>query len=80
VTVAKIKGAKTRIGLAQEFDLHPNQAKPWRDQLVVGAPGVFGKAPKANTEPTFDVKPLDAKIIWLTLQNDSCPARFTRRL
>ncbi len=39
VAVAAIKGEKTMIELAQEFDVHPNQIKQWRDQLLEGRPG-----------------------------------------
>jgi transposase len=49
VAVAAIKGEKTLIELAQDFDVHPNQIKQWRDQLLEGATGVFGEA--AKTEP-----------------------------
>ena len=62
VAVAAIKGEKTLIELAQEFDVHPNQIKQWRDQLLEGATGVFGEAPKAEPEPAIDVKTLHAKI------------------
>ena len=41
VAVAAIKGEKTLIELAQEFDVHPNQIKQWRDQLLEGATWVF---------------------------------------
>ena len=68
--VAAIKGEKTMIELSQEFDVHPNQIKQWRDQLLEGATGVFGEAPKADPEPTVDVKTLHAKIGELTLEND----------
>ncbi|UXU75689.1 MULTISPECIES: IS3 family transposase [unclassified Paracoccus (in: a-proteobacteria)] len=70
VAVSAIKGEKTMIELAQEFDVHPNQIKQWRDQLLEGATGVFGEAPKAEPEPTIDVKTLHAKIGELTLEND----------
>ncbi|WP_323041500.1 IS3 family transposase [Gemmobacter sp.] len=70
VAVAAIKGEKTLIELAQDFDVHPNQIKQWRDQLLEGATGVFGEAPKAEPEPTIDVKTLHAKIGELTLEND----------
>ena len=70
VAVAAIKGAKTLIELAQDFDVHPNQIKQWRDQLLEGETGVFGSAPKAEAEPMVDVKTLHAKIGELTLEND----------
>lgn len=46
VAVAAIKGEKTLIELAQDFDVHPNQIKQWRDQLPEGATGVFGDGSK----------------------------------
>ena len=67
---AAIKGEKTLIELAQDFDVHPNRIKQWRDQLLEGATGVFGEASKADPEPTIDVKTLHAKIGELTLEND----------
>jgi len=70
VAVAAIKGEKTLIELAQDFDVHPNQIKHWRDQLLDGATGVFGDDPKADVEPVIDVKTLHAKIGELTLEND----------
>jgi transposase len=47
-----------------------NQIKQWRDQLLEGATGVFGEAPKAEAEPAIDVKTPHAKIGELTLEND----------
>jgi transposase len=70
VAVAAIKGERTMVELAQDFDFHPNQIKQWRDQLLEGATGVFGEAPRAEPEPTIDVKTLHAKIGELTLEND----------
>ena len=67
VVVAAIKGEKTLIELAQEFDVHPNQIKQGRDQLLEGATGAFGEAPKANPESVIDVKTLHAKTGELTL-------------
>lgn len=66
VALAAIKGEKTLIEPAQYFDVHPNQIKPWRDQLLEGTTGVSGGAPKKDAEPAVDVKTLHAKIGELT--------------
>lgn len=70
VALAAIKGEKTMIELAQQFDVHPNQIKQWKDQLLDGAVGVFGDDRKEDAVPTVDVKSLRAKIGELTLEND----------
>lgn len=62
VAVPAIRGEKPLIKLAQDFDVHPNQIKQWRDQLLEGATGVFGDSLKAETEPVIDVKTRHAKI------------------
>ena len=62
MALAAIKGEKTLIELAQEFDVHPNQIKQWRDQLLEGVTGIFGEAGKAEAAPVIDVKSLHAKI------------------
>ena len=70
VAVAALKGEKNLVELAQDFDLHPNQIKQWRDQLLEGATSVFGETPKGDPDPKVDVKTLRAKIGELTLEND----------
>ena len=65
-----IKGERTLIEQAQNFDVHPNQIKQWRDRLLEGATGVFGDAPKAGLTPVIDVKTLHAKIGELALENN----------
>ncbi len=70
MAVAAIKGERTWIELAQDFGVHSNQIKQWRDRLLEGATGVFGEAPKTDQEPAIDVKTLDVKIGELTLEND----------
>ena len=39
VALAAIKGEKTLMELSQQFDVHPNQIKQWKDQLLEGATG-----------------------------------------
>lgn len=61
VAVAAIKGEKTLNELAQDFDVHPNQIKQWRN-------GGVGEAAKAAPKPEIDVKTLHAKVGELTLE------------
>ncbi|MEM5585775.1 IS3 family transposase [Roseibium sp. AS2] len=71
VALAAIRGEQTLVELSQQFDVHANQIKQWKDQLLEGATGVFGD--EAKTEPagpTVDVKTLHAKIGELTLEKD----------
>src|SRR4051812_15575941 len=71
VALAAIRGEKTLIELSQQFDVHPNQIKQWKDLLLEGASGVFGdEAKTAAAAPTVDVKTLHAKIGELALEND----------
>lgn len=71
VALAGIRGEQTLLELSQQFDVHANQIKQWKDQLLEGATVVFGDEAKTEpTGPTVDVKTLHAKIGELTLEND----------
>ena len=70
VALAALKGDKTMSELATQFDVHPNQIKQWKDQLLDGVTDVFDDKTKASQEPEIDVKSLHAKIGQLTLEND----------
>ena len=49
--------------LAEPFDVHANQIRQWKDQLLDWASGVFGAETKAEAaQPSIDVKTLHAKV------------------
>jgi transposase len=68
VALEAIKGERTLIELAEQFQIHPNQITKWKKQLLEGAEEVFAKEKK--TEEGVSVKELHAKIGQLTMEND----------
>jgi transposase len=71
VALAALKGEKTLLELAQQFDVHANQITQWKSQLLQGAAGVFGGESKREpAEASIDSKSLHAKIEQLMLEND----------
>jgi len=79
VALTAVRGEQTLGELAQQFDVHPNQIKQWRDQLLEGAVDVFGREAKTSRpEPAVDVKMLHAKIGELALENDFLEEALTK--
>jgi transposase len=79
VALAALKGEKTLIELAEQFDVHANQITQWKSQLLEGAVGVFGGEAKAESATTVeDLKTLHAKIGQLTLENDFLEGALTK--
>ena len=79
VALAAVKGEKTLTELAQQFDVHANQIKQWKDQLLEGATSPFGGDTKTEPAATaVDLKVLHAKIGELTLENDFLGQALTK--
>ena len=70
VALAAIKGDKTLVELAQQYDVHPNQITSWKAQLVNAAAAVFSSGSAKEAAPPVDLKALHAKIGELTLEHD----------
>src|SRR5947208_4637318 len=79
VALAAIKGDRTIVQLAEQFDVHPNQITSWKAQLEGGAADVFGRGGSNGAEPpAVDVKSLHATIGELTLENDFLEGALTK--
>jgi len=79
VALAAVRGEQTLSDLAHQFDVHPNQIKQWRDQLLAGAGDIFDRDKKRSSgDAPIDVKTLHAKIGELTLENDFLEGALTK--
>jgi transposase len=67
VALAAIKGEKTLVELAQQFEVHPNQITTRKSQLREGAAGAFGEEKAELKEAAVDLKGRHAKIGKRTL-------------
>ena len=56
VAIAAIKGDRTIVQLAEQFDVHPNQITAWKAQLEGGAADVFGPGGGKAAEPVSQKK------------------------
>ena len=58
VALAAIRGEQTMSELAQQFDVHPNQIKQWKEHLLAGMPDVFAGGVTKGAPPKYDVPTL----------------------
>ena len=80
VALAVVRQEQTLGELAQQFDVHPNQIKQWRDKLLADVGDIFsGETKPPSTDTPVEVKTLHAKIGELTLENDFLKGRSSSR-
>lgn len=69
VAMAAIKGEKTLVELATQFEVHTNQISKWKTQLEAAAQDVFA-SDTLSKEAQIDLKALHAKIGQQALEID----------
>jgi transposase len=70
VALAAVKGDRTLSELAAQFDVHPNQIKMWKRQLIENVSVLFSKDPAERGDNAAQITELHAKIGQLTMERD----------
>lgn len=70
VALAAIRGDKTLVELAEQFEVHPNQITHWKSQLLERAATVFEGQATAAPDAAGTMRALHAKIGQLAMEND----------
>ena len=79
VALAAVRGDKTLLEIAEQFQVHPTQVTEWKRQLLEKAAEVFeGGAGGAKAENEPDLKVLHAKIGQQALEIDFLSGALTK--
>ena len=82
VALAAVKGHKTLNELASEHEVHPNQIRQWRDQLLNGVEELFAAGRKAERKNSDEeeksrlyeeIGRLKVERDWLKKNRPNCP-------
>lgn len=77
VALAAVKGDKTIVEIAQQYEIHPNQVTNWKQQLLENAQTAFDRNPSAGKADP-DLKALHAKIGRQALEIDFLSGALTK--
>ena len=69
-TWAAVRGERTLVDLADQFEGHPNQIQDWKKKLVAEAEHVVGAGAIEAAHSERETQPLHAKIGPLTMEKD----------
>ena len=78
VALAALRGEKTLIEIAEQFEVHPTQVTEWKRQLLERAGDVFDGGTTAKADIGVDLKVLHAKIGQQALEIDFLSGALTK--
>ncbi len=78
VALAALKGDRTLVELAEQFDVHPNQIQDWKKRVVESAGNLFSRGTESGGKNDEAMQALHAKIGQLTMENDFLERGLTR--
>ena len=78
VALAALRGEKTLIEIAEQFEAHPTQVTEWKRQLLERAGDVFDGGATAKADIGVDLKVLHAKIGQQALDIDFLSSALTK--
>jgi transposase-like protein len=80
--LAAVRGLKTLNELAADYQVHPNQIRQWRDQLLNGAEDLFAAGKTAGSQNTDEeeknrlyeeIGRLKVELDWLKKKSGGLP-------
>ena len=78
VALTALRGEKTLIEIAEQFEVHPTQVTGWKKQLLERASDVFDGGVAGKTDTVPDLKVLHAKIGQQALEIDFLGSALTK--